>query len=269
VPLLVPTVSHDPPDVVAAVTVKGRLGTVLFSVMLRWTAAEPAGAVILTLVGSGVTVTAVMAFRVTWTFVGIPAPGPVAGVSEIVPTYVPGCVIAAILTPIVRFAGVKAPFGLTVKKLFVEVADTWKKRCAPSALVTPSTWGSTAVEEPTTPLKVRVGEVTTRVPVPCALIVIGTNTAGKPLPEGGVRMREPVVPAGTSCGDGTVTSICEGVVPDAVACTNPTRFEEKLVVKASGVSDFTRTVCETLVCVPAGILKAMAAGEVVNAFPLV
>ena len=95
------------------------------------------------------------------------------------------------------------------------------------------------------------------------MIEIGTKTAGKP-PVVGVRISDPVVPAGTNSGDGTVIMICEGVVPEAVTCTSPTKFEDKLVVNARGVSEVTNTFWDTLVCVPVGMLNAIAEGAVVN-----
>ena len=135
VPLPGVTLSHDP-EVVVAATVKGMLDTVLLNVTSRCTAADPDAAVRVTLVGLGVTVTDAIAFKTTSTLVGIPAPVPVSGVMVIMSVYVPGSVIPDISIPTERFEGVKAVVELRVTKSPDVV--TWKKRCDPSELVTPS-----------------------------------------------------------------------------------------------------------------------------------
>ena len=63
-------------------------------------------------------------------------PVPVNGVRVMVPTYVPGWVIAAMFTPTERVAGVTLLFELTTRKLFVEFVAIWINCDEASKLVT-------------------------------------------------------------------------------------------------------------------------------------
>jgi hypothetical protein len=93
------TDSQFPPEVVVAAAVNGTFETLLLSWTVVWAAvADPAAAARVAVVGFGVTVTAGARFRVTGTFVVMPAPVPVSGVIAIVALYVPACGIAAVLT---------------------------------------------------------------------------------------------------------------------------------------------------------------------------